>query len=161
MPMTTRIADKAGVIGAIVASFGCASCFPAVATIGAAIGLGFLGRWEGLFVRILIPIFAIVTLFANLTGWFSYRQWLRTLAGSIGPILALIGAFGLMGVFGMTHGFLPANVARGAFYAGLIVMIVVAAWDLIRPANRYCRLGHPALGGQHNQEPPHAANHER
>lgn len=141
MSLTTRVADKAGVIGAIVGSFGCAACFPAAASIGAAIGLGFLGQWEGLFVRILIPVFAIVALLANLAGWFSHRQWPRTLIGLIGPVLALIGAFGLMGLFGMTQGFLPANVARGAFYAGLIVMLVVAVWDLVSPASRRCRPG--------------------
>ncbi|MBN8735987.1 MAG: organomercurial transporter MerC [Xanthomonadales bacterium] len=140
MSITTRVADKAGVIGTVVGSFGCAACFPAAASIGAAIGLGFLGQWEGLFVRILIPIFAIVALLANLAGWFSHRQWQRALTGSIGPVLALIGAFGLMGVFGMTHGFLPANVARGTFYAGLIVMILVAVWDLVGSGSRSCRI---------------------
>lgn len=140
MSVTVRVADKAGVIGAIVGSFGCAACFPAVASIGAAIGLGFLGQWEGLLVRFLIPLFAIVALLANLSGWFSHRQWQRALIGSIGPVLALIGAFGLMGVFAMTHGFLAANVARGTFYAGLIVMVLVALWDLIRPAHRRCRI---------------------
>ena len=139
MSLTTRVADKAGVIGTIVGSFGCAACFPAVASIGAAIGLGFQGQWEGLFVRFLIPIFAIVALIANLTGWFSHHQWQRALTGSIGPVLALIGAFGLMGVFGMTHGFLAANVARGTFYAGLIVMVLVAVWDLVSPSRRRCR----------------------
>lgn len=139
MSITTRVAEKAGLIGTIVGSFGCTACFPALASIGAAVGLGFLGQWEGVLVRILVPIFAIVVLLANLAGWFSHRQWQRALAGSIGPVLALIGAFGLMGVFGMTHGFLPANIARGTFYAGLIVMVLVALWDLIRPASRRCR----------------------
>jgi mercuric ion transport protein len=139
MSITARAADKAGVVGTIVGSFGCAACFPAAASIGAAIGLGFLGQWEGLFVRILIPIFAIVALLANLAGWFSHRQWQRSLIGSTGPVLALIGAFGLMGVFGMTRGFLPANVARGTFYVGLIVMLVVAVWDLVSPGSRRCR----------------------
>lgn len=139
MSIATRAADKAGVVGVIVASFGCAGCFPAVASLGAAIGLGFFGQWEGFLVRVLVPIFAIVALLANLAGWFSHRQWRRALLGAVGPVLALIGAFGLMGVFGMTHGFLPANVARGTFYAGLIVMVLVALWDLIRPASRRCR----------------------
>lgn len=139
MPVITRVADKASVVGTIVGSFGCAACFPAAATIGAAIGLGFLGQWEGLFVRFLIPIFAIVALFANLAEWFSRHQWQRALTGSIGPAMALIGAFGLMGVFGMTHGFLAANVARATFYAGVIIMILAALWDLIRPANRCCQ----------------------
>lgn len=138
MSTTTRIADKAGVVGAIVGSFSCAMCFPAAASIGAAIGLGFLSHWEGLFVHTLIPIFALIALLANLVGWFSHRQWQRALLGSVGPIMVLIGAFGLMGVFGLTHGFLPASIARGTFYAGMIVMIVVAVWDLINPANRRC-----------------------
>jgi mercuric ion transport protein len=135
---TSRIADKAGVVGVIVASFGCAGCFPAIASIGAAIGLGFLGQWEGFLVRVLVPIFAMVALLANLAGWFSHRQWRRALLGAVGPVLALVGAFGLMGVFGMTHGFLPANVARGTFYAGLAVMVGVAVWDLVNPAARCC-----------------------
>jgi len=139
MSLTMRVADKTGVIGTIVGSFGCAACFPAAASIGAAIGLGFLGQWEGLFVRLLVPVFAIVALLANLAGWFSHRQWQRALTGSIGPVLALIGAFGLMGVFGMTHGFLAANVARGTFYAGVIIMVLAASWDLIRPAGRHCQ----------------------
>lgn len=139
MSIATRAADKAGVVGVIVASFGCAGCFPAVASLGAAIGLGFFGQWEGFLVRVLVPIFAIVALLANLAGWFSHRQWRRALLGAVGPVLALIGAFGLMGVFGMTRGFLPANVARGTFYAGLIVMLLVAAWDLVSPGRRRCR----------------------
>lgn len=134
----TRWTDKTGVIGTIVGSFSCAMCFPATASIGAAIGLGFLSQWEGVFVNLLIPIFALIVLFANLAGWLSHRQWQRTLTGSIGPVMVLIGAFGLMGVFGMTHGFLPAAVARGVFYAGLIVMFLAAVWDMIKPANRRC-----------------------
>ena len=38
----TRAADKAGVIGSIVTAMGCAACFPALASLGAALGLGFL-----------------------------------------------------------------------------------------------------------------------
>lgn len=138
MSIATRAADKAGVAGVIVASFGCAGCFPAIASIGAAIGLGFLGQWEGFLVRVLVPIFASLALLANLAGWFSHRQWRRALLGAVGPVLALIGAFGLMGVFGMTHGFLPANVARGTFYTGLAVMVAVAVWDLVSPGARRC-----------------------
>ena len=129
-------------------SFGCAACFPAPASIGAAIGLGFLGQWEGLLVRFLVPIFAIVALLANVAGWLSHRQWQRALIGSIGPVLALIGAFGLMGVFAMTHGFLAADVARDIFYAGLIIMVLAALWDLIRPANRRCRARDTGTPGQ-------------
>lgn len=138
MAISAHIADKAGVIGTLLGSFGCAACFPAAATIGAAVGLGFLVRWEGLLVRFLIPACAIVVLTATWAGWRSHRQWLRAITGSLGPVMALLGAFGLMGVFGMTHGFLPANIARATFYAGLVVMLLSALWDLIRPANPRC-----------------------
>ncbi|HEX7325038.1 MAG TPA: organomercurial transporter MerC [Rhodanobacteraceae bacterium] len=140
MSTASRVADKAGVIGAIVGSFSCPLCFPAAASIGAAIGLGFLGQWEGLFVHTLIPIFAFIALLANLVGWVAHRSAWRLLAGVAGPLLVLLGAFGLMGVFRLTHGFLPAPLARGVFYAGLIVMIASAVWDLARPASRRCRV---------------------
>ena len=39
MSLLTRIADKTGVLGSLVAGMGCAMCFPALASIGAAIGL--------------------------------------------------------------------------------------------------------------------------
>ncbi|APZ42585.1 organomercurial transporter MerC [Acidihalobacter ferrooxydans] len=132
MSTITRIIDKTGAVGAIVGSFSCAMCFPAAASLGAAIGLGFLSQWEGLFVHWLIPIFAGVALLATLAGWFSHRQWRRTLLGSIGPVLALIG------VFGLTHHFLAKDLARGIFYTGLIVMFLASIWDMINPANRRC-----------------------
>jgi mercuric ion transport protein len=40
----TRIADKAGSLGAVISAMGCAMCFPAIAGIGAAVGLGFLSQ---------------------------------------------------------------------------------------------------------------------
>ncbi len=132
MSAITRIIDKTGVVGAIVGSFSCALCFPAAASLGAAIGLGFLSQWEGLFVQWLIPIFAAIALLATLAGWFSHHQWRRTLLGSIGPVLALIG------VFGLTHGFLAKDLARGIFYTGLVVMFLASIWDMVNPANRRC-----------------------
>ncbi|MDA8390562.1 MAG: organomercurial transporter MerC [Gammaproteobacteria bacterium] len=132
MSAITRIVDKTGVIGALVGSFSCSLCFPAAASLGAAIGLGFLSRWEGLFVHWLIPIFAAMALLATLAGWFSHRQGRRTLLGSVGPVLALVG------VFGMTHHFLNKDLARGVFYTGLAVMVLASIWDMVDPANRHC-----------------------
>lgn len=128
----TRIIDKTGVVGAIVGSFSCAMCFPAAASLGAAIGLGFLSHWEDLFVHWLIPIFAGAALLATLAGWFSHRQWRRILLGSIGPVLALLG------VFGLTHHLLAKDLARWIFYIGLVVMFLISIWDMVNPANRRC-----------------------
>src|SRR3546814_12985402 len=78
----TRTADKAGVIGAIVTAMGCAACFPALASLGAAIGLGFLSQYEGVFIRYLLPLFAVLALLANVIGGLRHRQWPRMLLGS-------------------------------------------------------------------------------
>jgi hypothetical protein len=57
MGLITRIADKAGALGSVVSAMGCAACFPAIASLGAAIGLGFLQEYEGLFISKLLPLF--------------------------------------------------------------------------------------------------------
>ncbi|STX11308.1 mercuric transport protein [Klebsiella pneumoniae] len=87
MGLMTRIADKTGALGSVVSAMGCAACFPALASFGAAIGLGFLSQYEGLFISRLLPLFAALAFLANALGWFSHRQWLRSLLGMIGPAI--------------------------------------------------------------------------
>ena len=78
LELVTRIGDKAGSIGALVSAMGCAMCFPAIASLGAAIGMGFLSQWEGVFINTLLPLFAVLALAMNILGWFSHRQWHRS-----------------------------------------------------------------------------------
>ena len=118
----TRAADKAGVIGAIVAAIGCAACFPALGSLGAAIGLGFLSQYEGLFIRFLLPLFAGIALLANVISWRRHGQWFRGALGVAGPLLVLAAVF-VMRALDQRSGFL--------LYPGLVLMIVVAIWDLI------------------------------
>lgn len=129
MSFLTRAADKAGLLGSIVSAMGCASCFPAIASLGAAVGLGFLSQYEGLFIRILLPAFAGIALFANAIGWLNHRQWRRTLPGLIGPILVLAAVF-VMRAYGERTGWL--------LYPGLAVMMAISIWDLFSPAQRVC-----------------------
>ncbi|SIT49143.1 Mercuric resistance protein MerC [Paraburkholderia piptadeniae] len=129
MVLITRIADKAGLLGSIVSAMGCASCFPALAGLGAAIGLGFLAQWEGLFITTLIPLFAVLALLANVLGWFSHRQWHRMALGVIGPLLVLAAAM-LMRFYGVP-------TAR-LLYVGLGFMLGVSVWDFVSPAVRHC-----------------------
>lgn len=127
MSFITRVADKAGVFGSIVSAMGCASCFPAIASLGAAIGLGFLAQWERLFITTLIPLFAALALLANGLGWLSHRQWPRTALGVIGPLLVLAAVY-------LTYGL------RGELllYVGLAAMVGVSIWDFVAPAHRRC-----------------------
>lgn len=129
MGLITRIADKAGVLGSIASAMGCAACFPALASLGAAIGLGFLARWEGLFITTLIPLFAALALLANGLGWFIHRQWHRTALGVIGPLLVLSAAV-LMRFYGLP--------TAPLLYVGLVFMVGMSIWDLRAPATRRC-----------------------
>jgi mercuric ion transport protein len=123
MNVMTRIADKAGALGSIVSAMGCGACFPALASLGAALGLGFLSQSETLFVAALLPLFAGIALLANALGWFSHRQWHRSVLGMIGPATVLIASF---------------TVAEKLLYVGLATMVAVSVWDFVSPANRRC-----------------------
>ena len=123
MNVVTRISDKAGSLGSIVSAMGCGACFPALASLGAALGLGFLSQFEALFVTVLLPLFAGLALLANALGWFSHRQWHRTVLGMIGPVIVLIASF---------------TVAEKLLYVGLAAMVAVSVWDFVSPANRRC-----------------------
>lgn len=127
MGLMTSIADKAGALGSIVSAMGCASCFPAIAGLGAAIGLGFLRPYEGLLVGVLLPTFAGIALLANAIAWLSHRQWRRTALGVIGPVLVLAAVF-------LTYGWR----SEWLLYAGLAFMVGVSIWDLVSPAKRRC-----------------------
>lgn len=130
-PNIRIIADKAGVVGTLVSTMSCAMCFPAAASLGAAIGLGFLAQWEPLFLTIL-PFFAALVLVVNALGWFSHRRWQRAALGMVGPLLVLIGRYAFTG------GLLSHDVSRGVLYTGLVVMTAFAIWDMVAPSHRRC-----------------------
>ena len=126
----TRIGEKSGAFGGVVAAMGCAACFPALASLGAAIGLGFLTRWEDLFMTTLIPLFAWIALLASALGWFSHRQWHRSLLGMAGPTLVLLSLYPwfMYPWFKLT------------LFAGLSLMVIVAIWDLMSPSHHRCEI---------------------
>ena len=126
MGLITRIADKAGALGSVVSAMGCAACFPAIASLGAAIGLGFLQEYEGLFISKLLPLFAVVALLANALGWLSHRQWYRSLLGMVGPAIVFAGTVWLLGNWW----------TASLVYVGLAFMVGVSIWDFVSPANR-------------------------
>jgi mercuric ion transport protein len=119
----TRVANKAGALGSIVSAMGCGACFPALASLGAALGLGFLSQFEVVFITVLLPLFAGLALLANALGWFSHHQWHRSVLGMVGPTIVLIASF---------------TGAERLLYVGLAAMVAVWVWDFVAPANRRC-----------------------
>lgn len=119
----TRLGDKAGFGGTLVAAAGCSACFPALAGIGASLGLGFLAQWEGVLVGRVIPVIALLVIFINILGYFSHRQWHRTVLGLIGPVLVIIGA---------------RTMSEFYLYPGLAFMLGVSIWDMVSARNKRC-----------------------
>lgn len=124
--------SKAGSIsstfGAIISLMGCSMCFPAIASLGAAMGLGFLSKWEGLFINTLLPIFAVFALVVNLLGWFYHKQLKRTIFGIIGPVLLLLSIYPLFKYSWSTY----------VTYVSIAIMVGVSLWDIFSPANKHC-----------------------
>lgn len=128
MGLVTRIVDKAGALGSVVSAMGCAACFPAIASLGAAIGLGFLAQYEGLLLTKLLPLFAAIALVANCLGWFRHRQWHRSVLGMVGPVIVLLALYPFFGQWWTAQ----------LLYTGLATMVGVSIWDLVAPAHRRC-----------------------
>lgn len=122
MKTMTTVADKAGALGTLVSAAACPACFPALASLGAALGLGALAQYEALFVTRLLPLFAAVALLANGLGWFSHRDWRRSAVGMAGPAVVL-AAIALL--------FSGQPLAQPLLYAGLVLMVGTSLWDLV------------------------------
>jgi len=122
------IGERSSIFGSIIALMGCAMCFPAFASLGAAIGMGFLSQWEGLFINTLLPIFAVITLIINLLGYFLHKQIIRTLFGIVGPILLLLSLYPWFQYEWSTY----------VTYSAIAIMVLVSLWDIFSPANKRC-----------------------
>ena len=124
----SRLFDKTGAIGVLLATLGCASCFPALGALGASMGLGFLAHYEGVFINTLLPIFAWIGLAANVFSFYSHRNIYRMLAGITGPIMVLLTMGPLWTYDWSTY----------LLYTGIGVMLVVSIWDIVTPPNKVC-----------------------
>lgn len=123
------VSEKSSTLGALVSLMGCSMCFPAIASLGGALGMGFLSQWEGLFINTLLPIFAVLALAINLFGYFLHKQVIRTLVGIIGPIILLLS------IYPWFH----YSWSTNATYAGIAIMLAASLWDILSPANKHCK----------------------
>lgn len=119
--LVTSIASGGGTLGAIFAAMSCVACFPALASLASALGLGFLGQYESSSIRYVLPLFALIGLAANVIGGLRRKDRVRMILGIVGPLLVLAAAL-LMATYGMPTEWL--------LYPGLGLMIVIAIWDL-------------------------------
>ncbi|HED34180.1 MAG TPA: organomercurial transporter MerC [Gammaproteobacteria bacterium] len=128
LALFTRIGDKISALGAVVSAMGCAMCFPAIASLGGALGMGFLEQWEWTLIATILPAFAWIALVLNALGYFSHRQVFRSLLGMTGPVLLLVSLYPLFQYAWSTY----------VTYSALGLMVVVSIGDMVYPANRRC-----------------------
>lgn len=129
-PLTfiTRFGDKFTSLGAVLSAMGCAMCFPAIASFGGALGLGFLGQWEWDLIEIYLPIFAVIALVINALGYLSHKQIMRSLLGMVGPVLLLLSLYPFFQYAWSTY----------VTYSALGIMVAVSIGDFIYPAYKRC-----------------------
>ena len=124
------VLDKTSSFGTLFAAMSCAGCFPALGSLGAALGLGFLSSYEGFLFRKLIPALVILALVANCISWYRHRVVSRGLLSIAGPVAVLAALFA----------FWHYDWSIYLFYAGLGLMLAVSLLDIFRPAKRpQCR----------------------
>ena len=128
MPWISRIFAKTSALGVLLAAMGCASCFPALGSLAAAVGLGYLAQFEGMFINTLLPLFAVIALAANSVAFLSHRVWYRMVLGVSGPIMVLLTMYPLW----------KYNWSTYLLYAGIVLMLIVAMWDIFSPAKKQC-----------------------
>ena len=124
-----RVLEKAGSTGILASAFGCAACFPALATISSALGLGILSGYEVIAITVLLTAFAGLALIVNAVVWYKHRQHFRGLLSVIGPGMALSMLFPRWFYIWNTY----------AFYAAIILMLTVSIYDLFRPVTSQAR----------------------
>ena len=126
--MIERSLDKVSVGAVLIAAFSCAGCFPALGSLGAALGLGFLGQYEGVMINKLLPIFAGFLLVINMYSWSKHRVHWRGTLSIIPPVAVLATLYPLWKYGWSTY----------LFYAALTMMVAVSISEVIWPTQTFC-----------------------
>ncbi|MFT5576270.1 MAG: mercuric ion transport protein [Bermanella sp.] len=111
-------------LGVLLAAFGCADCFPALGSLAAVLGLGFLSQFEGLLINQVRRLIAGATLLLAVASTFRYRNYLRGFLAISGPAIVLAVLYPLWAFSWSTP----------LFYGGLLVMLAVSLLDIFKPA---------------------------
>ena len=117
-----NLIDKIGTVGSLIAAAGCPACFPMLAVVGSALGLGALHPLEGK-VFLVFQILVAIALLGNVISYFKHRKTLPLLIGIISPGLIF---------FALYIRFHPVII-----YSGLSGLAVASVMNMI--ANRRCK----------------------
>ena len=120
--LNLNLIDKIGSLCSLAAAAACPVCFPMLAVVGSALGLGVLHPFEGK-VFLVFQLLVIVALLGSVTAYFNHRKILPLLIGVISPCLVF---------FALYIHFHPVII-----YSGLSGLAVASVMNMI--ARRRCR----------------------
>ena len=107
--------EKLGTIGALLAAIVCPICFPKLALIGAALGLGALAPFEGWFAAA-AQVFLVLAVMGHLVAYRRHRSpWV--------PLLAGVGAALVLGALWVKYN-------EALVYLGLLAVVAATVWSV-------------------------------
>lgn len=118
--------DKFGAVGALLAAAAAPCCFPLLAALGAALGLGALQAWRG-YMDYAIQVFVLISAVGSA---FAFRQHRRAWPLGIGLMSAAMVFFAFYASYHVEF-----------IYAGLFGLAVSAVWNIVakRQASSCCQ----------------------
>lgn len=100
--------DKFGAVGTFLTALSCPACWPLFASVGSALGLGFLLPYEAILMQVAFPLFVVISLLGSVLSYRYHKQILPLALGCISALLILYGFYGgwhlnlmYVGIFGI------------------------------------------------------------
>lgn len=88
----STVVEKIATLGALLAAAACPACFPMLAIVGTALGLGIFRPFEG-WVFVVFQILVLIALFGNILSFFRHRCVLPLIIGVASPVLVFFALY--------------------------------------------------------------------
>jgi mercuric ion transport protein len=118
--MKSGVVEKFGTIGALLAA-ACPACFPMLAVVGTALGLGILSPFEG-WVFVVFQIFVAAAVFGTVFSFVRHHRVFSFIIGLTGPALIFFALY--------------VRFSQALLYLGLFGLAAASALNYV--ANRQC-----------------------
>src|SRR5262245_42150708 len=112
-----RYLDKVGTFGSVITAAACPGCFPALASLGAVVGLSALGAYEAQ-VFLATKVLVALAIVGHFLAYRNHRSVPLLILGAGGGILFFVGLY-LVG-------------SEPVIYLGLVAMLVASVADLVK-----------------------------
>jgi mercuric ion transport protein len=86
------VIEKIGTVGALLAAAACPACFPMLAVVGAALGLGIFQAFEG-WVFIVFQILVVIAMLGSILSFLCHRRLLPLMIGLAALLLIFFSLY--------------------------------------------------------------------